>query len=115
MTAGRYIVRRLLFPAVGEILGPAEIAYADASTFRPSRAEGCRELTEEDSEACLALAATLSAAERAQSGFDPQAGMAFGSFAGGKLCAIASYAICLVWYFIVYAKLQRQRRLRHRA
>jgi GNAT superfamily N-acetyltransferase len=86
-------VARLLFPDMGKILGPAHVSYADASMFRPSLTDGCRLLTPDDAAIRQDLAAALSAAELEQSGFNAQDAPAFGAFADGVLCAVASYKI----------------------
>lgn len=86
-------VERLLSPDVGRIIGPAHIGYADSAMFRTSPTEGCRLLTPEDAAQRRALAEALSAEELEQSGFDPHEAPAFGAFAEGILCAVASYEI----------------------
>jgi GNAT superfamily N-acetyltransferase len=86
-------VGRLLGSGIERILGPAHASYADSSTFNPSPIVFCRLLTPEDSAICQSFTEALSAAEIDQTGFDFQEGPAFGAFANGVLCAIASYQI----------------------
>jgi ribosomal protein S18 acetylase RimI-like enzyme len=63
------------------------------STFNPSPVISCRLLTPEDTAICRSFTTALSAAEIDQSGFDSRETPAFGAFASGVLCAIASYQI----------------------
>jgi GNAT superfamily N-acetyltransferase len=86
-------VERLLGSRLEKILGPARVSYADRSTFRPAPTVSCRLLTPDDAVICRTFAAALSAADLEQSGFDPGEAPAFGVFAGGVLCAVASYQI----------------------
>ena len=86
-------VERLLVPGIEKILGPAHVSYADSSTFNPSPIVSCRLLTPEDSAICQSFTKALSTAEIEQSGFDYKEAPAFGAFANGVLCAIASYQI----------------------
>jgi GNAT superfamily N-acetyltransferase len=86
-------VKRLLSPDVGKILGPACVSYADDSTFRPAPADSCRMLTPDDAAIRHALAAALNPTEIEQSGFDAHESPAFGVFADGALCGVASYEI----------------------
>jgi GNAT superfamily N-acetyltransferase len=86
-------VERLLVPGIEKILGPAHVSYADSSTFNPSPIVSCRLLTPEDSAICQSFTTALSTTEIEQSGFDYKEAPAFGAFANGVLCAIASYQI----------------------
>jgi GNAT superfamily N-acetyltransferase len=86
-------IKGLLTPKVERVIGPAHLAYADGSTFRPSRSTSCRMLTPGDTEILQEFAATLSQAEVEQSGFNTSDVPAFGAFADGVLCAAASYQI----------------------
>ena len=53
----------------------------------------CRLLLPEDAAICRSFTAALSSAEIEQSGFDSREAPAFGAFASGVLCAVASYQI----------------------
>jgi GNAT superfamily N-acetyltransferase len=86
-------VMRLLAPEVKKVLGPARVSYADETRFRPVAHEACRMLTTEDEEEHRALAASLSAEELAQSGYEWGQAPAFGAFENGVLQAAASYEI----------------------
>src|SRR5882672_6496384 len=65
-------IRGLLTPKVERVIGPAHLAYADGSTFRPSRSTSCRMLTPDDAEIFQEFARTLSQGEGEQSGFNPK-------------------------------------------
>ena len=86
-------VQRMLSPDVGKILGPAHVAYADDTMLHSSPSGSCRMLSTADAEAMHALAASLSHADIEQSGFDAGEFPAFGAFADGTLCAVASYRV----------------------
>jgi GNAT superfamily N-acetyltransferase len=76
-----------------KILGPAELAYADSSTFRRVSDLKGRKLTDDDSHSYAALAASLDAREVEQSGFSADRFPAFGAFSNGVLCAAACYSV----------------------
>jgi GNAT superfamily N-acetyltransferase len=86
-------VRRLLAPEVRGVLGPAQVKYADATTFQFAPHEACRMLAVGDEEEHRALVESLSAEERAQIGYEGKGGLAFGAFENGELRAAASYEI----------------------
>jgi GNAT superfamily N-acetyltransferase len=86
-------VLHLLCPKTEIVIGPADVSYADQSTFRGASTTGCRLLTLDDLPIRRALADALSSAELEQSGFDPAESPAFGIVASGVLCACASYQI----------------------
>jgi len=76
-----------------KILGPAEVNYADASTFKYLGTLQGRKLTNDDSQAYAGLAAALDVSELEQSGFSADRLPAFGAFSNGMLCAAASYSV----------------------
>jgi GNAT superfamily N-acetyltransferase len=86
-------VQRLPAPGIERILGPARVSYADSSTFRLSPTISCRLLTPDDAAICQSFTEALSVAEVEQSGFDSGEAPAFGAFAAGVLCAVASYQV----------------------
>jgi RimJ/RimL family protein N-acetyltransferase len=75
------------------ILGPAELNYADATTFRRAPHESARPLSEADSDGYQALVSALDKAEVADSGATAGKFPAFGSFSNNVLCGVASYAV----------------------
>lgn len=86
-------VMRLLAPEAREVIGPAHLSYVDETSYRAAPHDSCRELTADDFGQCEALAASLSAAELEQSGYDWGRTPAFGAFEGGVLGAAANYEI----------------------
>ena len=75
------------------ILGPAEVNYADATTFLTAHHGSARPLSEADSEAYRVLISSLNESEIADSGAAAGKFPAFGSFSDNVLCAVASYAV----------------------
>jgi GNAT superfamily N-acetyltransferase len=75
------------------ILGPAEVNYADETSFRSGATEDGRALSDLDSEAYRLLYGALDRKEVEESGFSTEAFPAFGAFSNGILCAVASYTI----------------------
>jgi ribosomal protein S18 acetylase RimI-like enzyme len=88
-------VRRLLMPDVRELVGPAQVGYADESSFLPAPGGVSRTLIPEDDAQHQELASALSVGELAQRGCDWRQTPAFGVFEDGVLCAVANYE---VWY-----------------
>ncbi len=86
-------VWRLLAPDVERILGPAHLHYGDRSNLRAVRHDSCRLLTATDDAICREFMAALSADDLDESGIDPTSASAFGAFADGVLCAVASYQV----------------------
>ena len=86
-------VARMSAGDVERVLGPAQVLYADIQTFRRSPVPHCRQLTSDDAHRIEALAGTLTASELELSGFNADQPPAFGAFAGGVLCAVASYEL----------------------
>lgn len=78
---------------VEKIVGPAEVNYADNTTFRPCDGASARTLSSSDSAAYCSFTAALSPDEIADSGFSADAFPAFGAFDDENLCAVASYVI----------------------
>jgi GNAT superfamily N-acetyltransferase len=76
-----------------KIIGPAEVNYADSSTFKYTANVRGRKLTDDDSQAYASLAASLAATDVEQSGFSSDHFPAFGVFSNGVLCAAASYSV----------------------
>ena len=76
-----------------KILGPAEVHYADETTFKSPGANRGRSLSEEDGLSCRALQAALTATEAEESGYSADWLPAFGAFSGNTLCAAASYSV----------------------
>lgn len=79
--------------AVERIDGPADILYADQSSFRGAVSHAARALTDADRGAYHALASVLDGQEIADSGFSADNFPAFGVFSGDRLCAVASYRV----------------------
>jgi GNAT superfamily N-acetyltransferase len=83
--------------ALGEhavrILGPAEVQYADETTFRPPDTLGARKLLQEDLAACRLLRAALNDKEAEESGFSADITPSFGAFEGSTICAAANYSV----------------------
>jgi GNAT superfamily N-acetyltransferase len=75
------------------IIGPAELNYADATTFRSAPHESARALSEGDSDACQALVSALDKTELVESGAAAGKFPAFGSFCDNVLCAVARYEV----------------------
>lgn len=75
------------------ILGPAEVNYADATTFLTAHHGSARPLSDADSDAYRLLISSLHESEIAESGATAGKFPAFGSFSDNVLCAVASYAI----------------------
>jgi len=86
-------LQRLLGQNAEKIIGPADVNYADSSTFKYAANTQGAKLTEDDFHAYAALAASLTAIEVEQSGFSPDHFPAFGAFSNGVLCAAASYSL----------------------
>jgi len=86
-------LERLLTPDLENILGPAQVSYADQPMLRRNDTSGCRLLTPEDAPACEQLRNSLSTEELEQSGFNAARLPAFGKFVDGTLCAVANYEI----------------------
>lgn len=76
------------------VLGPAEVHYADESSFRGTAGHDARSLSDADGVAYQALAAAMNSKEIEGSGLSPDNFPAFGAFSGDTLCAAASYRIC---------------------
>jgi GNAT superfamily N-acetyltransferase len=75
------------------ILGPAELNYADDTTFRLTHHECVRPLSALDSDAYHALVRALGDVEVTESGVSAEKFPAFGSFSDNTLCAVASYKV----------------------
>ena len=76
-----------------KILGPAEIHYADDTTFRSAQHHNGRALAAADAAASHALVAALSPQEMEESGFIAESLPTFGAFSGDTLCAVARYEV----------------------
>ncbi len=86
-------LQRVLSKDAEKILGPAEVHYADETTFRSARIHSARALSASDSVAHKALVAALDPGEVEDSGISAQAAPAFGAFCDDRLCAVASYEV----------------------
>ena len=75
------------------ILGPAELNYADTTTFCVADRGSARPLSEADSDAYRALISSLTETEILESGALAGKFPAFGAFCDNVLCAVASYAV----------------------
>lgn len=78
---------------VEKILGPAELYYADDTTFQLPATREARALSEEDSSAYRLLQAALELKDAEDSGFRADVFPAFGSFSDNILCAAANYSV----------------------
>ena len=76
-----------------KILGPAEVTYADPTTFRVPDGDAARLLSETDLPAYAALQAALSADDYEASGFTAGVFPAFGVFKDSTLCAGSNYVV----------------------
>jgi GNAT superfamily N-acetyltransferase len=76
-----------------KVIGPAEVNYADETTFRSPDSSAARELHQDDLYLCRSLQAALSAREAEESGFMADVFPAFGAFSGSMLCAAAYYRV----------------------
>ena len=81
------VLRQVLGAAVGQIIGPAWLGYADASDIRPAPTMGARLLTDHDLPELRQLAAACGATAWEHSGIDPARPPVFGCFAGHTLAA----------------------------
>ncbi len=80
-------------PNTEKILGPAEVNYADRSSFRYSGGLWGRKLLPGDSRAYAALVNALDSKEAEESGVAVDGFPAFGAFSNGVLYAVASYSV----------------------
>lgn len=76
---------------VERILGPANLHYADASSFRPGPSDSARVLATFDSDAYRAFLESLDSSELEESGVPSRPDGAYGAFDGGRLCGVASF------------------------
>jgi RimJ/RimL family protein N-acetyltransferase len=85
----------LLAPTeVARIIGPAQLEYADAASFKPWDLARTRELRSSDGAEVAALKATCHPAEWDLKGFDLEARRTFGAFGDqGELLAIADFEV----------------------
>jgi GNAT superfamily N-acetyltransferase len=86
-------LQRVLGRDAVKILGPADISYADETSFRSALPGGARALSTADSEAYRLLQAALDPKEQEESGLTADKYPAFGAFSGDMLCAVASYSV----------------------
>lgn len=86
-------LQRVFAQDAERILGPAEVNYADETTFRSGRNHFTRPLSAADAAAYNTLAAALDSKEVEDSGVSSEAFPAFGAFSDQILCAVASYEI----------------------
>ncbi len=81
------VLRQVLGPAVGRVIGPAWLGYADQSDFRPSDPMRTRRLSDHDLPALRELAAACGPTAWAHSGIDPARPPVYGCYAGRTLAA----------------------------
>jgi RimJ/RimL family protein N-acetyltransferase len=86
-------LRRVFSRDAERIVGPAEVNYADNTTFRSHAHESTRAISTADSALYEKLAASLDPKEIEDSGFSGDVLPAFGAFSDGILCAAAYYRI----------------------
>jgi GNAT superfamily N-acetyltransferase len=75
------------------ILGPAEVNYADETTFRSEYNHCGRALSISESDAYRTFVAALAPKEVEDSGVSADAFPAFGAFSDDLLCSVASYRV----------------------
>jgi len=75
------------------ILGPAEVNYADESSFRSEPSHSGRALLASESDAYRALVDALDPREVEENGFSSDAFPAFGAFSDDILCSVANYKV----------------------
>lgn len=75
------------------ILGPAEVAYADETSFRTELNHGGRALSASDSATYRQLVAELESEVVEETRITADTFPAFGAFSGDTLCSVASYEV----------------------
>jgi GNAT superfamily N-acetyltransferase len=92
-------LHRIIANDAERIIGPAEVHYADETSFRSEQSQGGRALLAADSDAYRGLVAALDPKEVEYSGvsselFPPlEVFPAFGAFSDEILCSVASYEV----------------------
>ena len=86
-------LQRVLGPDVEKILGPAEVFYADETSFCPADTMLARSLSQSDLPAYRTLEGALAPKESEDSGFSSGKFPAFGVFSDDVLCAVTSYSV----------------------
>ena len=92
-------IQRVFANDAERIIGPAEVNYADETSFRSESGHRGRALSPTESDAYRALVATLDPKEAEYSGVSPdsfpafEAFPAFGAFSDDILCSVASYEV----------------------
>ena len=86
-------LQHVLGKDVEQILGPAEVNYADDTSFRCNGRQPARPISASDAIAYRALASALDSKEIEDSGFSAEMFPAFGAFSEDILCAAASYTV----------------------
>jgi GNAT superfamily N-acetyltransferase len=86
-------LRHLLAPTeIARVIGPAQLNYADAATFRPTALKPARKLGRSDREQFEGLQAACDPADWDGKGFDLEARHTFGAFdEQGELRAVADF------------------------
>jgi GNAT superfamily N-acetyltransferase len=86
-------LQRVFAQDAERIVGPAEVHYADETSFRSERSYFTRPLSAADSAAYSALVAALDSKEVEDSGSSSRAFPALGAFSDRTLFAVASYKV----------------------
>jgi GNAT superfamily N-acetyltransferase len=86
-------LQRIFANDAERILGPAEVNYADETSFRSESSHRSRALSTSDSDAYRVLVAALDPTEVEDSGVSSDAFPAFGAFSADILCSVASYKV----------------------
>jgi GNAT superfamily N-acetyltransferase len=86
-------LQRIFANNAERIIGPAEIHYADDTSFRAEPSHRGRTLSALDSEIYRGFVAALDPKEVEESGFSADAFPAFGAFSDDILCSVASYEV----------------------
>jgi GNAT superfamily N-acetyltransferase len=86
-------LQRVLGPDLEKIRGPAELFYADETSFRPAAKMEARTLSDSDLPGYRILEGALDPKESQDSGFSSAKFPAFGAFSEDMLCAAASYTV----------------------
>lgn len=86
-------LQRVLGPDIEGIRGPAEVFYADETSFRPADTMQARALSQSDLPAYRILEDALDPKDSEDSGFSSGKFPAFGVFPDDVLCAAASYSV----------------------
>jgi GNAT superfamily N-acetyltransferase len=86
-------LQRIFAEDAEKIIGPAEVTYADETSFRSETSRRGRALVTSDSDTYRELVAALDPKEIEESGVTIPTFPAFGAFSDDILCSVASYEV----------------------